>query len=198
VAANGRRGRPQGQRHRDIPPSSGEVRVKRCGKSAPRPRQRVRPGKPRREQDRIGMARARQRAQACFQAAVRVGCKRRCASSVPDEWPPRRGNPALQNPAYRPTGSFPVARERQGVFGGRPSQWPGRGAVSRLVIHPQCQLRVAMRSCASPASRRSSSLSPSGSVTSCPARSSSITTAPSAIQPPDSAEASAASPSPLP
>ena len=36
--------------------SCGEVRVKRCGKSAPRVRQRKRHGKPHREQDRIGTA----------------------------------------------------------------------------------------------------------------------------------------------
>src|SRR5467141_530623 len=34
----------------------GAVRVKRCGKSAPRVRQRKRHGKPHREQDRIGTA----------------------------------------------------------------------------------------------------------------------------------------------
>src|SRR5882672_4238440 len=37
-------------------PARDEVRVKRCGKSAPRFRQRKRHGKPHREQDRIGMA----------------------------------------------------------------------------------------------------------------------------------------------
>src|SRR5205807_6079490 len=35
---------------------TGAVRVKRCGKSAPRVRQRIRHGKPHREQDRIGTA----------------------------------------------------------------------------------------------------------------------------------------------
>ena len=40
------------------------VRVKGCGKSAPRRRQRRRHGKPRREQDRIGTKRARKRVQA--------------------------------------------------------------------------------------------------------------------------------------
>ncbi|RDI37824.1 hypothetical protein C7453_105233 [Gluconacetobacter liquefaciens] len=37
-------------------PEMVRVRVKRCGKSAPRPRQRGRQGKPHREQDRIGTA----------------------------------------------------------------------------------------------------------------------------------------------
>ena len=42
------------------PPVFGRVRVKGCGKSAPRWRQRERHGKPRREQNRIGMTRSRQ------------------------------------------------------------------------------------------------------------------------------------------
>src|SRR3954453_4581828 len=40
------------------PPGSGRVRVKKCGKSAPRLRRRSRHGKPHREQDRIGTATA--------------------------------------------------------------------------------------------------------------------------------------------
>jgi hypothetical protein len=57
VTANGRRGRPQGKCHRKQTASgSPEVRVKGCGKSAPRGRQRTRHGKPHREQDQIGMA----------------------------------------------------------------------------------------------------------------------------------------------
>jgi hypothetical protein len=60
VAANGRRGRPQGKCHRKQTAGAGQpamARVKRCGKSAPRVRQRRRHGKPHREQDRIGAAR---------------------------------------------------------------------------------------------------------------------------------------------
>ena len=60
VAANGRRGRPQGKCHREQTARAGQpakARVKRCGKSAPRVRQRRRHGKPHREQDRIGAAR---------------------------------------------------------------------------------------------------------------------------------------------
>ena len=61
VPANGRRGRPQGQCHRKqtaraAPRGSPRARAKRCGKSAPRPRQQGRQGKPHREQDRIGAA----------------------------------------------------------------------------------------------------------------------------------------------
>ncbi len=63
VPANGRRGRPQGKCHRKQTARAARphrraprARVKRCGKSAPRPRQRGRQGKPHREQDRIGTA----------------------------------------------------------------------------------------------------------------------------------------------
>src|SRR3954467_2780081 len=64
------------------------VRVKRCGKSAPRFRQRKRHGKPHREQDRIGTAREQSR-DLCPDPAVRVGCWRRRVTGVPDEWPSR-------------------------------------------------------------------------------------------------------------
>ena len=57
VPDNIRRGQPQGQCHRERTASSSEgARVKRCGKSAPRVRQRKRHGKPHREQNRIGTA----------------------------------------------------------------------------------------------------------------------------------------------
>src|SRR5882757_3088607 len=85
------------------------VRVKRCGKSAPRVRQRRRHGKPHREQNRIGTATRSVRARAItpqgdVRLAVRVGCSRQGANLVPEEWPSRtiRKNGALQNPAYRP------------------------------------------------------------------------------------------------
>jgi hypothetical protein len=65
VPANGRRGRPQGKCHRKQTARARSVRAsrpvpraraKRCGKSAPRPWQQGRHGKPHREQDRIGAA----------------------------------------------------------------------------------------------------------------------------------------------
>ena len=79
VAANGRRGRPQGKCHRDQTARAGQpakARVKRCGKSAPRSWQQGRHGKPHREQDRIGAAgrRAQARRPGGILAAVRVGC----------------------------------------------------------------------------------------------------------------------------
>src|SRR5476649_2646502 len=61
------------------PPGLRRVRVKRCGKSAPRVRQRKRHGKPHREQDRIGTATRVVRCKAKtpqgdVRLAVRVGC----------------------------------------------------------------------------------------------------------------------------
>jgi hypothetical protein len=92
------------------PQGARRARVKRCGKSAPRLRQRNRHGKPHREQDRIGTATRAAREsdnsrERCQALAVRVGCSRRCANIAPEEWPSRiasrkRGG-ALQNPAYR-------------------------------------------------------------------------------------------------
>ena len=67
------------------------VRVKRCGKSAPRGRQRARHGKPHREQNRIGAGWAACRPRG-FTLLARVGCLRRLATAVPDEWPSRAGD----------------------------------------------------------------------------------------------------------
>lgn len=50
-------GDPRDSTTESKPPGSGRVRVKGCGKSAPRGRQRSRHGKPHREQDRIGAGR---------------------------------------------------------------------------------------------------------------------------------------------
>ena len=107
VPGNARRGRPQGKCHRNTPPSpvvhgtalrgrthgtAWAARVKWCGKSAPRRRQRRRQGKPHREQDQVGAAggacptRAGAAGRAC-RAAARVGRARRSATNVPDEWP---------------------------------------------------------------------------------------------------------------
>src|SRR5436305_7252378 len=72
------------------PPARTEARVNRCGKSAPRFRQRKRHGKPHREQDRIGTATER-KLQPFVRVAVRVGCFRRRATGVAEEWPSRLG-----------------------------------------------------------------------------------------------------------
>ena len=60
-----------------------QVRVKGCGKSAPRDWQQERHGKPHREQDQVGTAGV---SQAHFRAVVRVGRVRRRVTGVPDEW----------------------------------------------------------------------------------------------------------------
>src|ERR1700758_2650044 len=49
-------GNPRDSATENEPPRFGAARVKRCGKSAPRVRQRKRHGKPHREQNRIGTA----------------------------------------------------------------------------------------------------------------------------------------------
>jgi hypothetical protein len=61
VPGNARRGRPQGKCHRKYTAAASRnsgraARVKWCGKSAPRCRQRQRHGKPHREQDQVGAA----------------------------------------------------------------------------------------------------------------------------------------------
>src|SRR6266446_7521289 len=104
ITSGGREPRESATENR--PPAYAEriaaVRVKRCGKSAPRLRQRRRHGKPHREQDRIGTAREQSRDR-CPDLAVRVGCIRRRVTGVAEEWPSRgvRKHPAIQNPAYR-------------------------------------------------------------------------------------------------
>ena len=86
-------GDPRESATENIPPSVlTAARVKWCGKSAPRRRQRTRHGKPHREQDQIGTARALQ-GPGGFRAAVRVGRARRPATCVPDEWPSPRRQP---------------------------------------------------------------------------------------------------------
>ena len=122
------------------PPRSGSnadygVRVKGWGKSPPRGRQRTRHGKPHREQNRIGTARALPRP--VSGPVVRVGCERRLATSVPDEWLSRSQAclRAIQNPAYRPTGfSFSAAPQDETPAGRFPlCRYPARycGALAR-------------------------------------------------------------------
>ena len=127
VPGNARRGRPQGKCHRKQTARlgssccSGVARVKGWGKSPPRARQRDRHGKPHREQDRIGMARGFS-SRPVSGPAIRVGCVRRPATDVPEEWPSRGGNAAIQNPAYRPAGTF-TPRARRGRLRWRGSRF---------------------------------------------------------------------------
>jgi hypothetical protein len=112
VPDNVRRVRAQGKCHREQTAAARCVptaaRVKRCGKSAPRRRQRRWHGKPHREQDRIGAARglgakAQRTSRSVSRPAVRVGCWRRRVTGVQEEWPSRMRacSHAIQNPAYR-------------------------------------------------------------------------------------------------
>jgi hypothetical protein len=84
--------------------------VKRCGKSAPRVRQRKRHGKPHREQDRIGTAtravRASDNSAGQCQARrpgrlLEATCKR-CPRGMAVTYRLPQAGGALQNPAYRP------------------------------------------------------------------------------------------------
>ena len=109
--------------------------MKRCGKCAPRLRQRRRHGKPHREQDRIGAARGAIPGSMSGSAA-RVGCSKRRATGVPEEWPSRARHGlscALQNPAYRPAGVIRGARRETA---GRPTNFRASGLPSR---HRACE-----------------------------------------------------------
>jgi hypothetical protein len=121
------------------PPRFAGVRVKGCGKSAPRVRQRTWQGKPHREQNLIGTARAlpRSRLQICrpgwLLEASGNGCPRGMAVA-------QGSNPALQNPAYRPADiNFPgFTRVMRGPCS-RIGQ-PGRTDASRL----RCRAAIAL------------------------------------------------------
>jgi len=79
------------------PLSSGQVRVKWCGKSAPRGWQQTRHGKPHPEQDQIGI-------HGCGPQRIRVGRYRQVVTPVADEWSSST-EPGLS------TGLTPVADE---------------------------------------------------------------------------------------
>ena len=147
VPDNVRRGRPQGQRHRKqtAPGCVPGVRVKGCGKSAPRTRQRGRHGKPHREQNRIGTTGALvERRRPVSRPVVRVGCLRRSATTVPEEWPPRPGfsSWAIQNPAYRPADAFFSLPSFQDGPKGPAVGWPvtssGPSLVACEASDPNC------------------------------------------------------------
>ena len=92
----------------------GAVRVKRCGKSAPRVRQRKRHGKPHREQDRIGTATRAVRAsdntagrcQARRPGRLLEAMCKHCPRGMAVTYRLRKRGGALQNPAYRPADVF--------------------------------------------------------------------------------------------
>jgi len=173
VPANGRRGRPQGKCHREETASAhAAARVKRCGKSAPRFRQRKRHGKPHREQSRIGMA-AGAIPRSVFGSAIRVGCSRRRVSVVPEEWPPRGSDPALQNPAYRPADALSekARRDDRRAFAfpsvGRSPPVSGKmrpfDRARKLPLHKQSCFFAGRRS-SKPGKSRDSGQSPCGDL----------------------------------
>src|SRR6185312_6025518 len=126
ITSGGREPRESATENRPLLPTllweGGAARVKRCGKSAPRRRQRRRHGKPHREQDRIGAARScLQLRDRCPDPAVRVGCWRRRVTGVQEEWPSRVRDAfphAIQNPAYR------LADTYRRALGGKPAGRP--------------------------------------------------------------------------
>ena len=111
VTPGGREPRESATESKPPPEAFGRrgVRVKGCGKSAPRPWQQGRHGKPHREQNRIGRADGFGPWMR-FRIVLRVGCARQAATPVPDEWPSIGASRGArgQNPAYRPSGpKFP-------------------------------------------------------------------------------------------
>jgi hypothetical protein len=108
VPVNGRRGRPQGKCHRNQTAAAWRhpaVRAKRCGKSAPRPQQWGRQGKPHPEQGRIGAdGAAPQGAGAGAFPPFRPGWPREAPSNVGSRgMAVHAPQGARQNPAYRPS-----------------------------------------------------------------------------------------------
>jgi len=108
VPVNGRRGRPQGKCHRKQTAAAWRhpaVRMKRCGKSAPRPQQWGRQGKPHPEQGRIGAdGAALQGAGAGAFPPFRPGWPREALSNAGSRgMAVHAPQGARQNPAYRPS-----------------------------------------------------------------------------------------------
>ena len=89
------------------------ARVKRCGKSAPRAWRHERHGKPHREQDRIGAMRGSRNRRIRLWIIARVGCLRRPATAVPEEWPSRVAVPAAPY-RTRLTGRLAAYPDRRG------------------------------------------------------------------------------------
>jgi len=138
VPDNVRRGGPFGGCFRDSatenrPPRPrcvlAAARVKRCGKSAPRRRQRRRHGKPHREQDRIGTAR-RLRGPDRSGSAVRVGCQTRRATGVPEEWPSRPAACAAGPYRTRLTGRLICSRGLGGTLRRAPANFAAPPAAA--------------------------------------------------------------------
>ncbi len=150
ITSGGRKPRDSATENRPPRPSlatcgEGAVRVKRCGKSAPRLRQRRRHGKPHREQDRIGTARSsplreRKRSSGSMSGSGRPGRllkapgnRRRRGMAVT-----RGASLASQNPAYRPAdalqGGSAENRRAPTNFGDRGSAISRRALRAELLV----------------------------------------------------------------
>ena len=145
VPGNARRGRPQGKCHRKYTANPSRhagraARVKRCGKSAPRRRQRRRQGKPHREQDQVGAAGIPERSEMPGGPSRRrsgrsheaLGNERPRGMAIPA---PDCSKGAGQNPAYTPSGAATVdpSADESGItalFRGQPC---GRRILSLLL-----------------------------------------------------------------
>ena len=132
VPDNFRRGQPQGKRHRKA--NRREARVKRCGKSAPRAWQHERHGKPHREQNRIGATQGVSRLRNPWirlRIVARVGCSRRPATAVPEEWPSRAQNRA----PYRTRLTGRLAPHSGHPEGLKPAGITPRKRTSQRILH---------------------------------------------------------------
>ena len=102
-----------------------QARVKRCGKSAPRVRQRKRHGKPHREQNRIGAARmvGATCPSSAILAAARVGCSRHGSDPCPRGMAVAEATPDRTRLTGRLAISWPTPRSVLGMV--RPRVTPG-------------------------------------------------------------------------
>ena len=146
MAANGRRGRPQGKCHREETAGAGrpaQARVKRCGKSAPRCRQRKRHGKPHREQDRIGAARVRGQPRHPARSSPPPGLVARGAEqSAPQRNGRRGGQPPDRT---RLTGRLAVCRRQRARACDSRATCPSGGRVSAATACALAALPLLMR-----------------------------------------------------
>jgi hypothetical protein len=118
------------------------VRVKRCGKSAPRRRQRRRQGKPHREQDQVGAAGIPEaiwnagRASEPPLGSVARGARRRASQRNGHRRLPGRTREAGQNPAYTPSGAaraVDASADQIGISAFSRGQ-PCASPISRLLV----------------------------------------------------------------
>jgi len=124
-------GDPRDSATENKPPAQGlatpRARAKRCGKSAPRPWQQGRQGKPHREQDRIGAAASQDAGAFPLRRPgwSREACREARPRGMVVPWVRVRTHG--QNPAYRPSGS--ISGLRPGPHEGRCPSPPPRATA---------------------------------------------------------------------